>query len=105
MFWRAALLASGRRINYFSRYLERSCHLLGSWPFPLLYLIFRSGDYHPHGTLDHLSEVGFACMRALLSEDFQPLTEAPQSVHGLIAGLRGCVGDLPHLSWCQQIHA
>ncbi len=95
-FWKA---------QYFSRYLERSCHLLGSWPFLLPSLLFRSGDYHPHGTLDRLSEVGFACMRVLLSEDSQPLTEAPQGVHGVIAILRGRVGDLPHLSWCQQIDA
>ena len=72
---------------------------------PLLSLIFRSGDYHPHGTLDHLPEVGFACMRILFSEDSQSLVEAPQGVHGLIVGPRNRVGDLPHLFWCQQTHA
>ncbi len=44
-------------------------------------------------------------MRILLDEGLQSLVEAPQSVHGLIVGPCDRVGDLPHLLWCQQIHA
>jgi hypothetical protein len=45
------------------------------------------------------------CLRVLLPEVSQPLSETPQSFPGLAAGRRGRLLDLFYLFYRQQIHA